>query len=69
MEEIFEISDRCTVLKDGAFVGMTDTKDIDHFGLIKMMTGREIIGYLSKEKQIGRGRSLSCGGTHESRSI
>lgn len=54
MEEIFEISDRCTVLKDGAYVGMTDTKDIDHFGLIKMMTGREIADiYPKKSKSVG----------------
>lgn len=42
MEEIFEISDRCTVLKDGEYVGTVDTDKIDRLGLIKMMTGREI---------------------------
>ncbi len=55
MEEIFEISDRCTVLKDGTYVGMTKTQEIDHFGLIKMMTGREIADiYPSKAKAIGQ---------------
>lgn len=42
MEEIFEISDRCTVLKDGEYVGTVDTDKIDRTGLIHMMTGREI---------------------------
>lgn len=42
MEEIFEITDRCTVLKDGKHVGCVDTKDVNQGKLIRMMTGREI---------------------------
>lgn len=42
MEEIFEICDRCTVLKDGTYVGTVPVCDIDKVQLIKMMTGREI---------------------------
>jgi ribose transport system ATP-binding protein len=42
MEEIFEITDRCTVLKDGQYVGCVETKNVSQKDLIKMMTGREI---------------------------
>ena len=53
MEEIFEISDRCTVLKDGEYVGTVDTDKIDRIGLIKMMTGREIADIYPKRNGKG----------------
>ncbi len=42
MEEIFEISDRISVLKDGLFIGTVDTPAVDHETIIKMMVGRNI---------------------------
>lgn len=42
MEEIFEICDRVTVLRDGKFVGETLIKEIDNNKLIAMMVGRNI---------------------------
>ncbi|MCF0040577.1 sugar ABC transporter ATP-binding protein [Dyadobacter fanqingshengii] len=42
MEEIFEIADRVTVLKDGKYVGTKDISNIDKHALINMMVGREI---------------------------
>jgi ABC-type sugar transport system ATPase subunit len=42
MNEIFEISDRITVLRDGEYIGSRDTKDINSDQLIKMMVGREL---------------------------
>jgi ribose transport system ATP-binding protein len=42
MEEIFEISDRISVLKDGVYVSTVDTKSTDHEGIIRMMVGRNI---------------------------
>jgi len=42
MEEIFEICDRCTVLKDGVYVGTEEIKKLNKAKLITMMTGREI---------------------------
>ncbi|WP_226036080.1 sugar ABC transporter ATP-binding protein [Aquibacillus saliphilus] len=42
MEEIFKISDRCTVLRDGQYVGTVNTKDTDERELIKLMVGREV---------------------------
>jgi ABC-type sugar transport system ATPase subunit len=42
MEEIFTITNRITVLRDGKFIGTENTFDIDNNELIKMMVGREI---------------------------
>jgi len=40
MDEIKQISDRVTVLRDGEFVGTRDTKDVDIDEIIQMMIGR-----------------------------
>jgi ribose transport system ATP-binding protein len=40
LDEVFAISDRTTVLKDGCVVGTAPTKDLDRQTLIKMMVGR-----------------------------
>ena len=45
LEEIFEICDRVTVIKDGQYVDTKDTSDIDKDGLIRMMVGRDIENY------------------------
>lgn len=42
LEELVEIADRCTVLKDGTYVGTRDMADVTKDMLITMMTGREI---------------------------
>lgn len=42
LREIFDLSDRITVLRDGAFVGTRDTADIDENALVAMMVGRDI---------------------------
>lgn len=42
LDEIFELSDRITVLRDGEFIDTVDTKSIDENGLIKLMVGREL---------------------------
>lgn len=56
MEEIFEIADRVTVLKDGEWVNTMPIGEIDTPGLIRMMVGREM-GKLyppkAKPEQIG----------------
>lgn len=49
MEEIKQIGDRVTVLKDGKSVGTRSVEDVTVDDLIKMMVGREIYGtYLDK---------------------
>jgi ribose transport system ATP-binding protein len=42
LEEIFEIADRVTVLRDGQLVETKDIIDTDREDLIKMMVGREL---------------------------
>ncbi len=42
LEEIFELSDNITVLKDGAFVDTVATAEIDRHRLVNMMVGREL---------------------------
>jgi ribose transport system ATP-binding protein len=42
LEEIFQIADRITVIKDGASVKTVDTKAIDQDALIRLMIGRTV---------------------------
>ena len=42
MDEIFEICDRITVLRDGQFIGVTPVADTDMDSLVQMMVGRRI---------------------------
>ena len=42
LEEIFEIGDRVTVLRDGKFIHSAEMKDVDKNHLIKLMVGREL---------------------------
>jgi ribose transport system ATP-binding protein len=42
LEEIFQICDRITVLRDGQLIGVTDVKDTNIDRLVEMMVGRRI---------------------------
>ena len=42
LEEIFQIADRVTVLKDGKFVGVRRVADVDRNSLVRMMVGRDL---------------------------
>lgn len=42
LDEIFEICDRITVLRDGEYVGDRDVGQVDTDGLVEMMVGRRI---------------------------
>lgn len=42
LEEIFEMADRVTVLRDGKYIGTRDVCDTDRKQLISMMVGREL---------------------------
>ncbi|WP_449044002.1 sugar ABC transporter ATP-binding protein [Paracoccus versutus] len=42
LEEIFEICDRITVLRDGEFVGSCSVSEVDNDRLVEMMVGRRI---------------------------
>jgi ABC-type sugar transport system ATPase subunit len=66
LEEIFEICDRVTVIKDGQYIGTKNTTDTDKDDLIRMMVGRDIEDYFppmpaKKEKVILQVKNLSKG--------
>jgi simple sugar transport system ATP-binding protein len=42
LEQVFEISDRLTVLRNGELVGERMTRDVTELELVKMMIGREL---------------------------
>ena len=42
IEELFELGDRITVLKDGNYIGTQNMKELDEDGLIRMMVGRPL---------------------------
>jgi len=49
MNEIFEISDRITVLRDGNYIDTVITKETDVDKLISMMVGRELTNYYMRD--------------------
>jgi len=52
LEEVFEIADRLTVLKDGSVVGSLDTAEATRDRVVSMMVGRELSSlYPSKDGQ------------------
>lgn len=48
MSELFEISDRITVMRDGQYIGTKVTKGTDKDELISMMVGRELTNYYTR---------------------
>jgi len=50
LQEIKEITDRVTVLRDGRVVGTVDTKDVSQADLARMMVGREVVLRVKKGK-------------------
>ncbi len=50
LEEIFQICDRVTVLRDGEYIGTEDIDTIDTQTLVKMMVGRDIKNMFPKIK-------------------
>ncbi len=43
MEEVFAISDRMTIMRDGKYMGTYQTKDMDVQRVISIMVGREVL--------------------------
>ncbi len=55
MEEIFEMCDRITVLRDGSYIGVKNTPETNMNEIVKMMIGREIgERYPSRNVKIGK---------------
>jgi inositol transport system ATP-binding protein len=59
MDEIFEISDTITVLRDGKYIGTKSASELDRNALISMMVGREIDQMFPEPGQSRREELLS----------
>lgn len=67
MEEIFQISDRVTVLRDGKYIATLQTKEATEKELVKLMVGREVpevvkSGLKKSDTKTLEVRNLSAGG-------
>jgi rhamnose transport system ATP-binding protein len=49
LEELFQIADRVTVLRDGASIGTRSMKEVDTGELIRLMVGRDIAAVFPKQ--------------------
>jgi len=58
LEEVFALSDRVTVLRDGRLVATSATRDIDQSALIKLMVGRELLAVEQSEHARFAGRDV-----------
>ncbi|MCL2163063.1 MAG: sugar ABC transporter ATP-binding protein [Oscillospiraceae bacterium] len=55
LEEIFEISDRVSVMRDGEYICTLNTAETDHQQLVRLMVGRELTGdYPQRKTPVGR---------------
>lgn len=51
MEEIFEISDRCTILRDGHWIATKETVSTNDRELVQLMVGRDISHLFDEQKR------------------
>lgn len=58
LNEIKEVSDRCTVLRKGKYVGTVDTKDVTTEDLAEMMVGRNVSFSVDKKPAEPKGEVL-----------
>ncbi len=66
MEEIFELCDRITILRDGSYIGTEYIKDITMDDIVQMMIGREIgERFPTRDCEIGEEVIRVEGLTHE----
>lgn len=49
MEELFRMTDRITVIRDGSYVGCVRTKETDTDQLVAMMVGRSLQNYYTRD--------------------
>ena len=50
MDEIFEIADKVTVIRDGQTIGTENIEDLDKKKIIRMMVGRDLSNVYNKKK-------------------
>ncbi|ETX27706.1 sugar ABC transporter ATP-binding protein [Roseivivax isoporae] len=49
MDEIYRLSDRCSVLRDGSYVGTLERDALDAETLVRMMVGRDVSSFYKKD--------------------
>lgn len=52
LNELYDITDRITVLRDGEYVGCVVTKETERAQLISMMVGRDLASYYTKADHV-----------------
>ena len=55
MAEVYELSDRVSVLRDGQYVGSLERDHLNAHELVRMMVGRPLSDLFNKERDIPRG--------------
>jgi ribose transport system ATP-binding protein len=53
MAEVYELSDRVSVLRDGSYVGTLNREDIRPETIVRMMVGRDLSSFYKKEHRSG----------------
>ncbi|WP_407180981.1 sugar ABC transporter ATP-binding protein [Bradyrhizobium sp. STM 3562] len=49
MEEVYELADRVSVLRDGGYVGTLERRELSASALVSMMVGRDLSAFYKKE--------------------
>ncbi len=62
MEEIFEIADRISVLRDGRLVGTLDRADASEDEIVQMMIGRSLAEYMQERAPAAHRHRTGAGG-------
>lgn len=55
MEEIYQLADRVSVLRDSAYVGTLERKELSAAKLVSMMVGRDLSSFYKKEHRASNG--------------
>jgi ribose transport system ATP-binding protein len=56
MNEVYQLSDRVSVLRDGEYVGTLERDEISPDKIVRMMVGRELSSFYKKAHEAPRGR-------------
>jgi ribose transport system ATP-binding protein len=56
MAEVYELADRVSVLRDGTYVGTLDRENLSAEALVKMMVGRDLSSFYTKDKHAASNR-------------
>ena len=48
MEELYEVTDKITVMRDGTYVGTVKTRETNTDELVSMMVGRSLTNYYTR---------------------